>query len=116
MTGCGTRDHAIALRPAFEVVDANNHPRTLTEFAGKTIVLEWTSPSCPFVRAQYDSGSMPALQREATKLGVVWLSVLSTHPSRADHLTGEKAAAFNRQRNAAPSALLLDPTGTMGRA
>jgi peroxiredoxin len=102
--------------PAFQVIDSTNRPRTLAEFAGKTVVLEWTAPSCPFVRAQYESGSMQALQREATQRGVVWLSVLSTHTGRADYLPAEKAEAFNKQRNAAPTALLLDPTGAMGRA
>jgi hypothetical protein len=101
--------------PAFQVIDSTNRPRTLAEFAGKTVVLEWTAPSCPFVRAQYESGSMQALQREATQRGVVWLSVLSTHTGRADYLPAEKAEAFNKQRNAAPTALLLDPTGAMGR-
>ena len=60
--------------PGFQVTDSAGRTRTLAQFAGKTVVLEWTSPSCPFVRAQYDSGSMQALQREAVKRGVVWLS------------------------------------------
>lgn len=102
--------------PAFQVTDAAGRTRTLAEFAGKTVVLEWTSPSCPFVRAQYDSGSMQALQREATKRGVVWLSVLSTDNSRADYLNGSQAEDFNKKRGAAATALLLDPSGAMGRS
>lgn len=102
--------------PAFQVRDSAGRTRTLAEFAGKTVVLEWTSPSCPFVRAQYESGSMQALQREAVKRGVVWLSVLSTDTSRADYLNGTRAEDFNRKRGAAPTALLLDPSGAMGRS
>lgn len=102
--------------PSFQVVDAANKPRVLAEFAGKTVVLEWTSPSCPFVRAQYESGSMQALQRDAAGRGVVWLSVLSTSASRSDYMPAAKADAFNKQRNAVPTALLLDPAGHMGRA
>jgi hypothetical protein len=102
--------------PPFRVSDAEGRERTLSQFAGNAVVLEWTSPSCPFVRAQYESGVMQELQRLAAKQGVVWLTILSTHPSRRDYLPGEKAAAFHRGRGGASAALLLDPDGTMGRA
>ena len=102
--------------PSFEVIDAANRKRSLAEFAGKIVVLEWTSPSCPFVRAQYVSGKMQELQRWAVGQGVVWLSVLSTNPSRADFLEPGNAGSFNRTRNASPTALLIDSAGTMGRA
>ena len=102
--------------PQFSVPDTADRKRHLAEFSGKALVLEWTSPSCPFVRAQYQSGVMQELQRWAAGQGVVWLSVLSTHPSRRDYLSPERAEAFNRSRNAAPTALLLDSEGAMGRA
>lgn len=102
--------------PAFEVPDAHMRKRRLTEFKGKTLVLEWTSASCPFVRAQYESGVMPELQRWAAAQGIVWLSVISTHPSRRDYLAPDKADAMHRNRGGAPAALLIDATGAMGRA
>lgn len=102
--------------PDFSVPDAAGKSRTLAEFAGKPLVLEWTSPSCPFVRAQYASGSMQALQGWCAARSIAWLSVLSTHPSRADFLKPADAADFNRSRSAAPTALLMDTSGTMGRA
>lgn len=100
--------------PAFNVPDTAGRRRTLAEFKGKTVVLEWTSTSCPFAAAQYASGRMPQLQRWAIGKGIVWLSVLSTHPSRGDYLAPAQAEAFNRQRGGAPSALLIDSPGTMG--
>jgi hypothetical protein len=105
-----------AAAPAFEVPDTRLRKRTLAEFKGKTVVLEWTSASCPFVRAQYESGVMPELQRWAAAQGVVWLSVISTHPSRRDYLAPDKADAMHRNRGGAPAALLIDATGAMGRA
>ncbi|BDT72763.1 hypothetical protein os4_23080 [Comamonadaceae bacterium OS-4] len=105
-----------AAAPSFTVPDTSERPRTLQEFAGKTVVLEWTSPSCPFVRAQYEIGAMQAIQSEAAKLGVVWLSVLSTHRSRGDYLDAAKANEFNKTRGATPTALLMDVDGAMGRA
>ena len=102
--------------PPFAVDDATGKRRTLDEFKGKILVLEWTSPSCPFVRAQYASGKMQELQGWAKERGVVWLSVLSTHPARGDYLTPQKALMFNGERKAQPTALLMDSTGHMGQA
>jgi len=101
--------------PAFNVPDTAGRRRTLAEFKGKTVVLEWTSTSCPFAAAQYTSGSMPGLQRWASGKGIVWLSVLSTHPSRGDYLAPTAAEAFNQQRGGVPTALLIDASGAMGR-
>lgn len=102
--------------PAFEVPDTAMRKRSLAEFEGRTVVLEWTSASCPFVRAQYESGVMPELQRSAAAQGVVWLSVISTHPSRRDYLPPDKADAMHRTRGGAAAALLMDTSGAMGRA
>ncbi len=102
--------------PAFEVLDASGQARTLAQFKGKTVVLEWSSSSCPFAAAQYKAGRMPELQRWATGQGIVWLTVLSSHPSRSDYLEPAKADAFNRKRGGSPSALLIDASGTMGHA
>lgn len=119
LTGSKTSSGALTVggpAPAFDVIDATGKRRTLAEFSGKVVVLEWTSPSCPFVGAQYNSGGMQATQRWSAERGVVWLSVLSTHPKRSDYLTPAKAQAFNLERNAAPAALLMDDNGEMGRA
>ena len=102
--------------PAFEVIDSSKRKRTLAEFKGKTVVLEWSSPSCPFAKAQYVSGRMPEIQRWAAQQGIVWLTVLSSHPSRSDYMEPDKAEAFNRGRGGVPSALLIDASGTVGRA
>jgi hypothetical protein len=102
--------------PNFEALDAQGRKVRLADFAGKTVVLEWTSRSCPFVRAQYDSGVMQELQRWSTGQGVVWLSVLSTHPSRRDYMPPAEADRMQRERGGASTALLMDPDGRMGRA
>ncbi|CAN5144343.1 thioredoxin family protein [soil metagenome] len=102
--------------PSFEVIDASNKQRALAEFKGKPVVLEWSSPSCPFAKAQYVSGRMPGLQKWATENGIVWLTVLSSHPSRSDYLEATKAGAFNSRRGGVPTALLIDATGDVGHA
>jgi peroxiredoxin len=102
--------------PPFEVLDTGLRKRRLAEFNGKTVVLEWTSASCPYVRAQYDSGVMPELQRWASSQGIVWLSIISTHPSRRDYLPPDKAEALHRARGGSSAALLIDASGSVGRA
>jgi peroxiredoxin len=102
--------------PAFETIDSSKRMRTMAEFKGKLVVLEWTSPSCPFAKAQYVSGRMPQLQMWAEQQGVVWLTVLSSHPSRSDYLEPDKAEAFNRGRGGVPTALLIDASGAVGAA
>ena len=52
--------------PAFQAVDATGRTRSLSEFAGKTVVLEWTNNGCPYVQKHYGSGNMQSLQKKAT--------------------------------------------------
>ncbi|HYE42093.1 MAG TPA: redoxin domain-containing protein [Caulobacteraceae bacterium] len=100
--------------PAFSAVDANGQTRSLAQYRGKTVVLEWTNHECPYVKKHY-SGNMQALQRAATADGVVWLSIVSSAPGEQGHVTGAQAKALTTSRNAAPTAVLLDPEGRVGR-
>jgi hypothetical protein len=102
--------------PAFTATDADGRTRTLSEFRGKTVVLEWTNNGCPYVQKHYNSGSMQALQAAAAKDGVVWLTVVSSAPGMQGHVTGSEAKAWKAREKAAPTAVLLDPKGVVGRA
>jgi peroxiredoxin len=105
-----------AKAPAFSVVDSAGKTRTLGEFAGKTIVLEWTNHDCPFVKKHYETGNMQKLQKAAAKDGVVWLSVVSSAAGKQGHVDAAKANELTKSRDAAPAAVLLDPAGVMGTA
>ncbi|MFM2382097.1 MAG: hypothetical protein RL515_84, partial [Verrucomicrobiota bacterium] len=37
---------------------------SLADFKGKTVVLEWYNPGCPFVKKFYDAGKMQEFQKE----------------------------------------------------
>ena len=102
--------------PAFTAVDTAGKTHTLDDFLGKVVVLEWTNHDCPFVKAHYDAGNMQAQQRDATTEGVVWLSVISSAPGKQGHVGPSQADALTASRNAAPTAVLLDESGDMGRA
>jgi hypothetical protein len=101
--------------PAFNATDSQGHTRRLDDFRGKTVVLEWTNADCPFTRKHYDSGNMQALQGLAREHGVVWLSVISSAPGKQGYVDGRGADALTRSRQAAPTAVLLDPSGSLGR-
>jgi peroxiredoxin len=102
--------------PAFQAMDADGHMRSLAEFAGKTVVLEWTNSGCPYVGKHYGSGNMQALQRKATKDGVVWLTVASSAPDMQGYFTPATARAWKAKEKSAATAILLDGDGKVGRA
>jgi hypothetical protein len=58
---------------------------------------------------------MQALQREATGDGIVWLSIISSAPGKQGHVSPEQANELTASRKAAPSAVILDTSGDIGR-
>ena len=102
--------------PNFKLADASGKPVSLSDFRGKTVVLEWNNPDCPFVKKHYASGNMQKAQATAAKDGVVWLSVNSSAPGKQGHMSGAEAKALLAQNGARPAAYLLDPAGVTGKA
>ena len=102
--------------PDFALPDTNGKTVQLSDYRGKHVVLEWTNPGCPYVRKHYNSGNMPATQKEAVEKGVVWLSINSTEKASGDYLEPARLVAWNNGRKAQPSAVLMDEEGTAGRA
>jgi hypothetical protein len=100
--------------PAFTSLDSDGKNVSLADYRGKFVVLEWTNDGCPFVQHYYKGGAMQALQKEYTGKGVVWLSVISSAPGEQGYADGARADQLTRQRGAAPSAVLLDPSGKVG--
>jgi hypothetical protein len=102
--------------PDFSLRDASGKTVKLSDFRGKHVVLEWTNPGCPYVRKHYDSGNLPATQKQAVDQGVVWLSINSTAKDSGDYLEPAKLVAWQKERQAAASAMLMDEEGTAGKA
>jgi peroxiredoxin len=102
--------------PAFTAVDVDGRTRSLAEFRGKTVVLEWVNEGCPYVRKHY-SGNMQGLQQAARADGVVWLSIASSAPGKQGHFPdGAAAKAWMNAKGAKPTTLLLDPQGAVATA
>jgi hypothetical protein len=58
---------------------------------------------------------MQKLQKEYTAKGVVWLSIISSAPGKQGHRTGPQADVDTQDKNASPTAVLLDPAGEVGQ-
>jgi peroxiredoxin len=102
--------------PDFALKDANGKTVKLSDYRGKHVVLEWTNPGCPYVKKHYDSGNMPGTQQDATARGVVWLSVNSTERGAYDYQPPAQVAAWQKERRGAPTALLADEEGSVGKS
>lgn len=102
--------------PEFRGTDVAGKPVALADFRGRYVVLEWNNPNCPFVQKHYDSGNMQSLQKRYGAENIVWLSINSTTPSHRDYMAPDRLAAWFKQHKAAPTAVLLDPRGEIGRA
>lgn len=101
--------------PAFSAQGADGKPVSLADYKGKTVVLEWTNHDCPFVKKHYDSGNIPALQKDAAAKGIVWLQVISSAPGQQGQVDGPTALKLNSARQAQPAGTVLDPQGTVGK-
>ena len=98
------------------VTDSNGKQHNLSDFTGKRVVLEWTNDGCPYVQKHYDTDNMQTLQKEATLDGdTVWLSIVSSAPGKQGYVSGDGANELTTSRGAAPTAVVLDPAGNMGK-
>ena len=101
--------------PDFRGMDSNGKVQTLAQYRGKYVVLEWANKGCPYEQKQYNSGNMERLQKEWTAKGVVWLSVISSAPGQQGNVTAFEENRYLQEMKAAPTAVILDPSGTIGR-
>jgi peroxiredoxin len=102
--------------PDFSLTASDGNTYTLAQFRGKHVVLEWTNHECPFVVKHYTTDNMQSLQRAFTGRGVVWLSVITGAEGKQGVVSPDKADELTRTRNAAPTAVLFDPSGDVGRS
>src|SRR5690606_14075705 len=112
--GTGVMPMAGQAAPAFTLDDAEGVQRSLADFRGRTVVLEWTNEGCPYVQKHY-TGAMQALQREAVADGVVWLTSSSASPGTQGYVEGDEARQWKARTNGAATQLMLDPSGEIGK-
>lgn len=101
--------------PDFTLYNVSKMMVSLSDYQGKTVVLEWTNHECPYVQKHYGSDNMQSLQRKYTAQNVVWLSIISSAPGKQGYIDAETANQLTSSRNAAPTQVLFDPDGKVGK-
>ena len=102
--------------PDFTLTDQHGNRHSLSDYKGKTVVIEWTNPECPIVQKHYNkSGNIPALQKSATADGVVWLQINSGHAGAQGDYDGAQVDAWIKTNQVASTAYLRDQNGAVGK-
>ncbi len=102
-----------AVRPAppFILKSFDGKTIRLSEYRGKTVVLEWLNFECPFVKYHYEKPkTMIKLANKYKDKNVVWMAVNST-----SHTTPEANKEFAEQQKL-PYPILDDRSGRVGHA
>lgn len=102
--------------PPFSQHDQNGRLRSLSDFKGRIVVLEWTSDACPYSHKHYDSGNMQRLQARARRQGVVWLTVITDAPGSSGYMTPAEVRAWMRKVRSHATAVLIDSDSKVARA
>lgn len=97
-----------AAAPGFTLEDQTGKKVSLSDFAGKIVVLEWINPDCPFVQRHARAKTMSTLAAKYQGSGVVWLGINSTN------YMGKENNAKWIAENGLPYAVLDDHTGEVG--
>ena len=105
--------------PAFTAADTRGASHSLEAYRGRWVVLEWFNHDCPYTKKHYKAidggpGNTQAMQRDYANR-VVWLSVVSSAPGKQGFTTAEEADRRTREKGAAPTAVIRDTAGTLGR-
>jgi peroxiredoxin len=99
--------------PDFTLPDLDGKPVQLSSFKGKTVVLEWFNPECPFVRKSHEKGSLVDAAKRLTGESVVWLAVNSGAPGKQGH--GKEKNTEARGKFGLTHPILLDESGAVGK-
>ncbi|KIG16458.1 hypothetical protein DB30_04502 [Enhygromyxa salina] len=100
--------------PAFSLPNLEGEQVSLADFAGKTVVLEWFNPDCPFVKYAHSEGPLASLGNEQQQAGVVWLAINSG-------AAGKQGAGVERNKQAKAEwnlahPILIDEDGAVGHS
>jgi hypothetical protein len=101
--------------PEFTLTDIAGQTHKLSDYRGKTVVLEWVNPECPIASRHYSSHNMQETQQAALADGAVWLSINSAgYPGAQGNYDEAEATAWLKKNGATPTAYFRDQTGKVG--
>lgn len=100
--------------PGFTLTDLDGKVHSLSDYAGKIIVLEWFNPDCPFVRKHHQKNkTMAGTFARFREDGIVWLAINSGAPGKQGN--GVERNQRAREEYGIVYPILLDEAGTVGR-
>lgn len=99
--------------PDFTLKDTDGKDVSLASFKGKTVVLEWFNPECPYVKASHTRGSLVDSAKRQQKKGIVWLSINSGAAGKQG--AGVEKSKAGAKGFAMENPVLIDEAGTVGK-
>jgi peroxiredoxin len=99
--------------PEFTLTDLEGKSHALSSYRGKTVVLEWFNPKCPFVNFAHTKGPLRDQAGKETKNGVVWLAINSGAAGKQG--AGADANKDGVKQYGMKHPVLLDERGEVGR-
>ncbi|NUO53691.1 MAG: thioredoxin family protein [Polyangiaceae bacterium] len=99
--------------PDFKLKDLEGKEVSLSSYKGKTVVLEWFNPECPFVKKSHTKGSLKGLASTLTDKGVVWLAINSGAAGKQG--TGVDKNKTGAEALEVKNPILLDESGEVGK-
>jgi len=99
--------------PDFKLPDLDGNQVSLSSFRGKTVVLEWFNPECPFVKASHTKGSLKGAAARYADKGVVWIAINSNAPGKQG--AGRETNLAAREKFGLKHPILLDESGAVGK-
>lgn len=99
--------------PNFSLKGIDGKTYNLADYKGKTVVLEWINPNCPFSDRQAKEAVMTDLIKKHGE--VAWLAINSTNPKHANYLQPADHLAWNK-KNGITYPVLIDGTGSVGHS
>jgi peroxiredoxin len=100
--------------PDFKLEDLEGKEVSLSQFKGKTVVLEWFNPGCPFVQYAHGKGPLKDMGQRKIAEGVVWLAINSGAPGKQGAGVAANKKAAGEWSISYP--ILLDESGAVGKA
>jgi peroxiredoxin len=101
--------------PDFTAKNVNGESVSLSDFKGRTVVLEWVNFGCPFVKKHYASGNMPELQKTYTAKDVVWLTINSAAEGKQGYMEPAKMAEEAAKQGNNATHFIMDTDGKVGK-
>ncbi|MEO0600643.1 MAG: thioredoxin family protein [Myxococcota bacterium] len=100
--------------PGFTLTDLDGKSHSLSDYRGKTVVVEWFNPGCPYVKYAHGEGPLAEQATRTVDADTVWLAINSGAPGKQGYGVELNQKAKADWAMAHP--ILVDEDGKVGKA